>query len=47
MLARVSEDPGTAWLVWLFARLQLDEAKELMNSASPAASESNSQLQAR
>jgi tetratricopeptide (TPR) repeat protein len=39
MPARVAEDPGTAWLVWLFARIQLDEAEALIN---PASSENNS-----
>jgi hypothetical protein len=47
MPAPVAEDPGTAWLVWLFARVQLDEAKGLINSASPAANESNLQQQER
>jgi hypothetical protein len=35
MPARVAEDPGTAWLVWLFARIQLDEAESLINPAPP------------
>jgi tetratricopeptide (TPR) repeat protein len=47
MPARVAEDPGTAWLVWLFARIQLDEAEALIRPASPAANEPNSQQQER
>ncbi|MEJ0091731.1 MAG: serine/threonine-protein kinase [Limisphaerales bacterium] len=47
MPASVAEDPGTAWLVWLFARIQLDEAEALVNPPSPAADNSNSQPQAR
>ena len=43
MPAYVAKDPGTAWLVWLFARTQLDEAEALINPASTAANESNSQ----
>ncbi len=42
MPASVAEDPGTAWLVWLFSRIQLDEAEALINPASSAVNESNS-----
>jgi len=41
MPAAVAQDPGTAWVVWLFARIQLDEAESLINPASPAAHEPN------
>jgi hypothetical protein len=34
MPARVAEDTGTAWLAWLYARIQLDEASALIHSAS-------------
>jgi len=47
MPARVAEDPGSPWLVWLFARIQLEEAEALINPASPAATQSNSQPQER
>ena len=47
MPARVAADPGTAWLVWLFARVQLDEAEALINPVSPSANESHSQQQNR
>jgi hypothetical protein len=30
MPARVAEDSGDAWLAWLFARIQLDEAAALI-----------------
>ena len=30
----VAEDPGNAWLVWLFARIQLDEAAALIQPVS-------------
>jgi serine/threonine protein kinase len=43
MPVSVAEDPGNAWLVWLFSRMQLDEAEQLINPASPVAKESNSQ----
>jgi myo-inositol-1-phosphate synthase len=39
MPARVADDTGNAWLAWLYARIQLDEALALVN-ASPT--ESNS-----
>jgi tetratricopeptide (TPR) repeat protein len=47
MPARVAEDPGNAWLIWLFARIQLEEAAALINPASPAADESKPQQQDR
>ena len=34
MPATVAADPGTGWLVWLFSRIQLDEAEALINHAS-------------
>ena len=33
MPARVAEDTGDAWLAWLYARIQLDEATVLMQSS--------------
>jgi serine/threonine protein kinase len=45
MPTRVAEDPGNAWLVWLFARIQLEEAAALINPAPPAANESQQQQQ--
>jgi hypothetical protein len=30
MPASVAEDPGTPWLVWLYARIQLEEAEALI-----------------
>jgi hypothetical protein len=36
MPAPVAEEPGTKWLVWLFARIQLDEAAAIINGAAPA-----------
>ena len=36
MPAHAAEDPGTAWLVWLFARIQLDEASALIDSGQTA-----------
>ncbi len=47
MPARIAEDPGTGWLIWLFARIQLDEAEALIHPVSPAVDESNAQPQAR
>ena len=35
------EDPGTARLVWLFARIQLEEAEALINPPSATENESN------
>ena len=32
MPTRVVEDPSNAWVAWLFARIQLDEAAALINS---------------
>ena len=43
----VIEDPGTAWLVWLFARIQLDEAEAVINPALRTTNEPNSQSQER
>ena len=34
MPARVAEDTGDAWLAWLYARIQLDEATALIQSGS-------------
>ena len=34
MPATVAGDPGSAWLAWLFARVQLDEANALVNAGS-------------
>lgn len=45
MPARVAADPGTSWLVWLFARVQLDEAETLINPPSAAQNYSNSKPQ--
>ncbi|MGH7994042.1 MAG: hypothetical protein ACREDQ_11035, partial [Limisphaerales bacterium] len=47
MPAVVAEDPGTAWLTWLLARIQLDEAESLLNPASPSANEPDSKPQER
>ena len=47
MPATVAEDPGAAWLVWLFARIQLDEAEALINPASAAANVPNPHKQVR
>lgn len=41
MPAHVADDAGSAWLVWLFARIQLEEAEALINPATAAASKSN------
>src|SRR4030095_8538123 len=35
MPASVAEDMGDAWLAWLYARIQLDEATALIGPASP------------
>jgi tetratricopeptide (TPR) repeat protein len=43
MPTAVAHDPGTAWLSWLFARIQLTEAESLMNHSTPAVNESNPQ----
>jgi len=43
----VAANPGTAWLVWLFARIQLDEAEALIKPLSPVANESDSQPRPR
>ena len=37
----VAEDPGTAWLVWLFSRIQLDEAEALIKPTSSASSQAD------
>jgi tetratricopeptide (TPR) repeat protein len=42
MPKRFSEDPGNAWLGWLFARVTLDEATALIQPASPADDNSKS-----
>jgi serine/threonine protein kinase len=34
MPAPVAEDPGNDWLAWLYARIQLDEAADLIQSGS-------------
>jgi len=34
MPASIAEDPGNAWLAWLFARIQLDEAAALIKPGS-------------
>jgi len=47
MPASVAQDPGTAWLVWLYARIQLEEAEALINPTSQASSEQNVQPLAR
>ena len=47
MPASVAQDPGTAWLVWLYGRIQLEEAEALINPPSQAASEQNAQPPAR
>jgi serine/threonine protein kinase len=38
----VAADPGPRWLVWLFARVQLDEAEALVHSASSPTNDSKS-----
>ena len=35
MPARVAQSPGNDWLAWLFARIQLDEAKALIDPNAP------------
>src|SRR5580765_848928 len=35
MPSAISEDPGNAWLAWLFARVSLDEAAVLLQSRPP------------
>ena len=47
MPASVAQDPGTAWLVWLYGRIQLEEAETLMNPTSQAPSEQSVQPKAR
>ena len=32
----IAEDPENAWLAWLYARIQLDEATALVESPAPA-----------
>jgi len=32
----IAEDPGNAWLAWLYARIQLDEATALVESPAAA-----------
>jgi len=39
MPASVAGDPGAAWMVWLFSRVQLDEAEALINPSPSAAAE--------
>jgi serine/threonine protein kinase/Tfp pilus assembly protein PilF len=41
MPARVAEDTGDAWLAWLYARIQLDEAAALIRSNSTRQDGSN------
>jgi serine/threonine protein kinase/tetratricopeptide (TPR) repeat protein len=41
MPASVAEDPGSAWLAWLYARIQLDEAAALIRSNSTQQDGSN------
>jgi serine/threonine protein kinase len=36
MPIRIAEDPTTAWLAWLYARIQLDEATALIESPAAA-----------
>jgi tetratricopeptide (TPR) repeat protein len=36
MPVRIAEDPANAWLAWLYARIQLDEATELIESPAAA-----------
>ncbi len=36
MPGSVAEDPGNAWLAWLYARIQLEEATALLVSAEAA-----------
>jgi hypothetical protein len=36
MPSAISEDPGNAWLAWLFARVSLDEAAVLLQSRPQA-----------
>jgi serine/threonine protein kinase len=42
MPAVATEDPGTSWMIWLFARIQLDEADALINPTPAGAKESKS-----
>jgi tetratricopeptide (TPR) repeat protein len=37
MPARIAEDPGDAWLAWLHARIQLEEANALVETAAAQA----------
>jgi eukaryotic-like serine/threonine-protein kinase len=41
MPASIAEDPGSAWLAWLFARIQLDEATALIQPSSMPENNSN------
>jgi tetratricopeptide (TPR) repeat protein len=36
MPVNTAENPGTAWLAWLYARIQLDEAAALIQPGAPA-----------
>src|ERR1051326_5727756 len=40
MPTAIAKDPDTAWLVWLFSRIQLDEAEALILPASSSTNES-------
>jgi tetratricopeptide (TPR) repeat protein len=41
MPARVAEDTGNAWMAWLYARIQLDEATALIQASSAQQAEPN------
>jgi tetratricopeptide (TPR) repeat protein len=41
MPARVAEDTGNAWMAWLYARVQLDEATALIQASSAQQAEPN------
>jgi serine/threonine protein kinase len=41
MPARVAQSPGNDWLAWLYARIQLDEARALIESGPPAEASSH------
>jgi hypothetical protein len=41
--ANIAEDPGNAWLAWLFARIQLDEAAALIRPVATVATHQTSE----
>ena len=41
MPASIADDPSNAWLAWLFARVQLDEATALVSGVKSADATAN------